>query len=193
MKKSQIPNKIKNYFLYVGNAYPHKNLERLIRAFNIVMSQYFDISLILVGREDYFYKHLKKKIKEMNLSDKVIFLENINDEELSNLYQNALALIIPSLTEGFGLPALEAMANKCLVMCSDIPSLREVCKDCAIYFNPYNIKDIAEKTKDVLDHSDDTYHYSDRKEKGFKRSKQFSWKKMAKETLAVYESVRGDL
>ncbi len=182
------------YFLYVGNAYPHKNLERLLEAFSVfchsgLVSESHDIKLILVVKDDYFYKRLKKKVEEENLSDKIIFKLNVADEELSNLYQNALALVLPSLMEGFGLPALEAMANKCLVLASDIPSLREVCGDAAIYFDPYNIKDIAKKMNEV--DSIDSSHYSDKKEKGLVRANFFSWEKMAKETLSLYESCVG--
>jgi glycosyltransferase involved in cell wall biosynthesis len=88
--------------------------------------------------------------------------------------------------EGFGLPALEAMANKCLVLASDIPSLKEVCGDAAIFFDPHSINDIAKKMNEV--YYNDAYHYSDKKEKGLGRSKFFSWRRMAKETLKVYNS-----
>ncbi len=176
-------SKIQNYFLYVGNAYPHKNLERLLEAFKALNS---DVSLVLIGKEDYFYKRLKNKIQTMGLSDKVTFLRNVGDEELSGLYRNAKALILPSLMEGFGLPALEAMANNCLVLASDIPALKEVCGDTAIYFNPYDINDMVEKMKEI--YSNDN---SGKKERGSERAKLFSWERMAKETLKVYESCVG--
>lgn len=191
--KSQIKNiKIQNksYFLYVGNAYPHKNLERLFQAFNFLIPQYPSIFLVLVGREDYFYKKLKEKAESMNLSSHVEFLGDAKDEELFQLYKNAKALVLPSLMEGFGLPALEAMANKCLVLCSDIPAFREICKDSAIYFDPKNIQNMSDQMKQVVNHSNDSYYYSDLKQKGLERSKQFSWEKMAKETLNVYNSFK---
>lgn len=172
----------KRYFLYVGNAYPHKNLDRLIEAFKILNN---DAKLVIVGKEDYFYKRLKKKAQDLRLSDKIIFLQNVSDEELSNLYQNAIALIMPSLMEGFGLPALEAMANKCLVLSSNIPALKEVCGDAAIYFDPHNVEDISEKMKRIC--SNDSNHRSEKIKMGLDRAKFFSWRKMAKETLAVYE------
>lgn len=170
------------YFLYVGNAYPHKNLERLLTAFKMLDS---NIKLVLVGKEDYFYKRLKQKVEKMKLLDKVIFLQNISDEELSNLYKNAIALISPSLMEGFGLPALEAMVSKCMVLASDIPSLREVCNDVAIYFDPNSVTELTQKMESVC--SNDSNHRSDKIKKGTERAKLFSWEKMAKETLAVYE------
>jgi glycosyltransferase involved in cell wall biosynthesis len=198
--KLQIPNNIQNtkYFLYVGNAFPHKNLNRLIEAFSILCHPELvsgsqlkgdsdlrqnDTKLVFVGKEDYFYKRLKEKVTLMKLSDKIIFLQNVSDEELSNLYRNALALIMPSLMEGFGLPALEAMANNCLVLASKIPALQEVCEDAAIYFDPHNINDIAEKMKDAA-----SCDNNERRKKGLDRSKFFSWEKMAKETLKVYSN-----
>lgn len=172
----------KRYFLYVGNAYPHKNLERLLEAFKLLNS---DISLVLVGKEDYFYKRLREKARRMGLSEKVIFLHNVSDEELLTLYKNALAFVTPSLMEGFGLPALEAMANNCLVLASNIPALREVCGDAAVYFDPYDIKDIAKKMETAC--FNDSNHQSRKKEEGLERTKLFSWRKMAEESLAVYE------
>lgn len=177
----------KRYFLYVGNAYPHKNLERLLEAFMLLRQN--DIKLVLVGKEDFFYKRLKEKVKNMGLEKSIEFLGEVSDQNLTNLYRNAKALIVPSLMEGFGLPALEAMANKCLVLASDVPSLREICKDTAIYFDPYNPKNIEEKMKDVC--FNNLNHFSNNIEKGFERAKLFSWQKMAKETLRLYESCVG--
>src|SRR5258708_15924599 len=133
------------YFLYVGNAYPHKNLERLVEAFSristnkdrmIANKKDLGIKLILVGKEDYFYKRLKEKVKLMNLHDKVVFDGHVSDGELSYLYFHTLAYISPSLMEGFGLPPLEALSHNCPVLVSDIPAFREVLSDAVIYFNP---------------------------------------------------------
>jgi glycosyltransferase involved in cell wall biosynthesis len=182
--KSQKVNIDGKYFLYVGNAFPHKNLDRLLeafRAFNV------DVNLVLVGKNNYFYNRLRNKAEKMNLIKKIIFLQNVSDEELANLYRNAVALVMPSLMEGFGLPALEAMTNKCLVLASDIPSLKEVCADCAVYFDPKNIKDMASKMQEAYS---DWASFNNKKEKGLARVKLFSWEKMAKETLEIYLSSR---
>jgi glycosyltransferase involved in cell wall biosynthesis len=191
--KSEIRNKVLNakYFLYVGNAFPHKNLDRLLEAFSVfcrpeLFSGSHNVKLILVGKEDYFYKRLKAKTQALKLSDRVTFLHGVSDEELSNLYKDALVLIVPSLMEGFGLPALEALANKCLVLSSDIPSSREVFGDAVIYFDPYSVKDIAEKLSEVF--NSDIDKHNDKKEKGLKTAANFSWEKTAKETLKIYES-----
>lgn len=179
-QKSVVRNK---YFLYVGNAFPHKNLNKLLEAFKALD---FDVKLVLVGKDDYFYKRLEDRVQEMNLSEKIIFLQDVKDEELSDLYKNAKALILPSLMEGFGLPALEAMRNSCLVLASKIPALQEICADAAIYFDPYDIKDITVKMKEACSNNN-----SDKKEKGLERAKLFSWSRMVKETSNIYEGCVG--
>lgn len=182
IKDNQNKNK---YFLYVGNAYPHKNLERLLKAFAQFAKDAPKVNLILVGKEDFFYTRLNKLRWELGLGSVVIFKHDVSDEELVSLYRHAIGLVQPSLMEGFGLPALEAMANNCVVLASDIPSLKEICQESAIYFDPMHIEAIAETMKKV-------YFYPKEFSKlhaiGLERVKQFSWQKMAKETLAVYEN-----
>jgi glycosyltransferase involved in cell wall biosynthesis len=174
------------YFLYVGNAYPHKNLDRLIKAFSLFRKeQSEDVQLLLVGKDDYFYKKLQEKLTNENYSG-IIIKNNAKDSELAAYYKNAIALIAPSLMEGFGLPVLEALSSKCLVLASSIASFREVAKDAAIYFNPNAVGDINEKIKyaaglDIRAKEKFVTH-------GFERSREFSWKRMALETLKVYES-----
>ena len=190
----QISNKSQNtkysilntkYFLFVGNVYPHKNVERMIKAFNIFLQYFPNTLLILVGKEDFFYKRLKETVNKMDLDKKIIFYGRASDEELGVLYKNAIAVVAPSLMEGFGLPALEAMTNRCLVLASSILSLKEVCREDAIYFDPYDIDDMAEKMKMAY------LKEYDKKiiERGFERSKEFSFRKMAQQTLKIYEMI----
>ncbi len=174
------------YFLYVGNAYPHKNLERLIKAFSVFRTgENMDVQLLLIGKDDYFYKKLHQKITKENYSG-IIIRNNVSDRELANYYRNAIALISPSLMEGFGLPVLEAMASSCLVVASEIPSFKEVCEDAGIYFSPYSVGDISEKMKYAYEL--DMQKKEKRLRLGFNRAQEFSWKRMAQETLKVYES-----
>lgn len=171
----------KEYFLYIGNAYPHKNLEFLLNTFKDLPS---DFKIILVGKKDYFYRRLEQKAKEMHLEEKIDFFGEASDSQLSSLYKEAKALIIPSFIEGFGLPALEAMANECLVIASDIPTLHEVGGDAAIYFNPNNIDDLTQKLNQVYFNT--ALYYSENIRRGLKRAREFSWKKTAEETLRIY-------
>lgn len=175
------------YFLYVGNAYPHKNLERLIEAFQLLIknSQYKDIKLILVGKKDYFSKLLENEIKNKKLHKNIIFTGFISDTDLKSLYQNAVALIAPALLEGFGLPPLEAMSSGCLVAASKIPVLLEVCGKAAIYFNPEDTENIRKILQKILKQSqEDRATYI---RLGREQSKIFSWSHMVKKTLQIYE------
>jgi len=183
-QKSVVGNqKYGKYFLYVGNAYPHKNLDRLVQAFkNLAGGSAGNLKLILVGEKDYFYQRLEAE----NQSDNIIFYGKVSDKELAGLYANAIALVAPSLMEGFGLPVLEAMSLNCLVVASDIPAFKEIAGENAIYFNPQDENDIYLKLKDVLENVE---KYKQAKiEAAFKRSQQFSWKKAAAQTLNIYES-----
>ncbi len=169
------------YFLYVGNAYPHKNLETLIQAF---MGLDNETKLLLVGKEDYFYKRLALKIQDANVKN-IEILHNVDDSSLHELYKNAIAVVAPSLMEGFGLVPLEAMANRCLVLVSDIPSHKEVCSDCALYFDPNSIDSLANLLGKVSDIN--FKHKSKYIDMGIKRINEFSWEKMAERTLKIYE------
>lgn len=166
------------YLLYVGNAYPHKNLERLILAFNKILKEEKDLKLILVGELDYFYKRLQK-ISSSN----VIFTDFVSDEELSNLYQNARLYIFPSLCEGFGLPPLEAMAYNLPVVSSNSSCLPEILGDAAVYFNAENIDDMVDKIKLVLNNEE---LQKELISKGREQIGKYSWEKMSKEILDVY-------
>lgn len=170
----------KDYFLYIGNAYPHKNLDRLLKAFKKIENP--NLKLILVGQKDYFYK----QFEAANESNNIIFYGKATDSELASLYANAIALVAPSLMEGFGLPVLEAMALKCLVVASDIPAFREIAGENAIYFNPNDENDIKTKLEDVLENSEK--YKMEKIAKAFEKSQQFSWEKAAEQTLNIYES-----
>lgn len=187
--ENNILNRIKSpYLFYVGNAYPHKNLYFLAKSFLSATSQLpEDLYLVLAGRKDYFYEQLEQKIKDLPNNEKIYLLGEVTDRELSLLYQNALVYVFPSLAEGFGLPGLEAMANNLPVLASEISPLPEVYGEAALYFNPKNENDLAEKIIKI---------YKDQKlresliAKGREQVKKYSWEKCAKETLAVYNSLK---
>jgi len=182
---SQI-NVKKPYLLYVGNAFPHKNLKRLIRAFKVVLSSKPSLKLALVGKIDDFYKSLQDLCQELKIEKNVIFVGRISDEDLKWLYQNALIYVFPSFLEGFGLPGLEAMENGLPVVSSDSSCLPEIYGDAALYFNPQNTEEMV---KAILELSNNK-ELRDRLIKGgYKRIKKFSWRKCAQETLEIYKSI----
>lgn len=172
----------KPYLLYVGNAYPHKNLEGLIKFFKKINLEY---QLVLVGKEDYFYKRLKQETKESKVKDKIIFTDFVSEKELADLYRNARLYVFPSFVEGFGLPGLEAMSYGLPVAASNSSCLPEIYGQAAVYFDPKNLEDMAEKIEKVL------FDENLRQEliiMGFEQIKKYSWRKCAEQTLAVYNN-----
>ena len=168
--------------IYTCSVYPHKNLEKLIGAVKLV-----GIDLVIASVRNVFVERLSRYVKSNDMEKSVHFLGFVSDHELTGLYKSAKAFVFPSLAEGFGLPGLEAMAAGCPVVCSDIPVFHEIYGDAAIYFDPNNARDIAEKINNVF-HSNDTYHHS-MVERGKEHAKKFSWRKMAQETLEVYKEI----
>lgn len=174
----------KPFLLYVGNAYPHKNLERMILAFGKLTTKYLlDYQLVIAGKKDSFHENLEEAVKEANLLDRVVFTGFVTDQELAGLYKNASLYVFPSLSEGFGLPPLEAMAHDLPVVSSNATCLPEVLGDAAEYFDPKSISDMAKTMLKVLS---DTELSSKLVKKGQKQIKKYNWRKTAKQTLEVY-------
>jgi glycosyltransferase involved in cell wall biosynthesis len=188
-----VPGKVKmpedppeKFIMYTGSAFPHKNLERLISAFCVLQEQHPDLKLVLVGKREYHSKQLQKWAKKQPCYEDIIFTGFVPDEELKWYYQNARAYVFPSLSEGFGLPGLEAMVHGCPVVSSDATCLPEVNGEGAHYFNPLDIQDMATKIDEVI--SSEPL----RKKliaKGYENAKRFSWKRMATQTLDVYNDI----
>lgn len=171
------------YFLHVGNVYPHKNMKILLQAFEKISDP--KVRLIIVGREDYFMKKLKKIVTQKKLHNRVIFKGYISDSDLSNMYAHAQATVVPSFMEGFSLPALEALQNKSVVLVSDIAVHREICKNAVTYFSPHNPNELYSLMLRVLAGKINTTLLESRSQKVLER---YSWRKAAIETLKVYES-----
>lgn len=174
------------FILYVGNAYPHKNLNNLLEAFKILNSQFSTLNLVIVCARDVFANRLEEKVAKLHLEKSVQMPGYIKPGDLSVIFKKAQAYISPTLSEGFGIPGLNAMASGLPVICSDIPILKEVYKDAAHYFNPKDPKDMAEKISQVLRDSKLSSRLS---QNGLKLAKTYSWSKMARQTLKIYESV----
>ncbi|HNX11086.1 MAG TPA: glycosyltransferase family 1 protein [bacterium] len=182
LQKYHIPA---NFLLYIGNAYPHKNLEGLLRAFKKLQEDYPQLSLVLVGKPDYFYERVQAYAQELGLSG-VIFPGYVPDQELELLYEKARAYIFPSFYEGFGLPPLEAMAKNCPVLSSDQSSLPEILGEAALYFDPRNIADMVKQAKLIL--SDEKLR-QDLIARGRERVKLYSWWNCAYQTVQVYQKI----
>jgi glycosyltransferase involved in cell wall biosynthesis len=181
-----------NFLLYVGNAYPHKNLDFLLNTFNHLRKERPELYLVLVGKNDFFYSKIKELARRLNLwqpnnsNNSVIFPGYVPDAQLEVLYQEARLYIFPSLYEGFGLPPLEAMAKSCPVLSSDRSSLPEVLGPAAVYFNPQDEKDALAKINLLLDNENIRQEYIN---KGLEQAKKYNWWECASETLNVYKQV----
>ncbi len=173
---------IKPYLLYIGNAYPHKNLERLAMAFSLLEKRGNSV-LVLVGKEDYFYVRLKKMIEQKKIKN-IIFTGYVPDEELELIERHAVAYVFPSLYEGFGLPPLEVMAKGVPVICSDHACMREILEKSAYFFDGKNEKSIAEAIKRIISNKELRKKMIAR---GYEQIQKYSWEKMAQETLKIYE------
>lgn len=176
---------IKPYLLYVGNAYPHKNLQGLVDAFAQVSSTFPDMQLALVGKEDFFYARLKAYSAKKNIAG-VHFLGFVSDQDLDVLYRFAQAYVFPSLYEGFGLPPLEAMAKGAVVVSSDHPCMQEILGEAALYADARNSKKFAEAIMQVLS---DNGLRMDMIGKGYQQIKKYSWDGMAKQTFEIYQKI----
>ncbi len=178
--------KTQKYLLYVGNAYPHKNLEKLLDAIKILTlnSQLSTLKLVIVCPRDIFWHRLDAQIKNRNLQSKVTLYGYLPTDNLVKLFKNAQAYVSSSLSEGFGLPGLNAFAAGIPVVASNIPTFQEIYGNAALYFNPKDKNDIAAQIKKLI--SDENLKEKLIK-KGKDQAKKYSWRQMAQKTLNVYQ------
>lgn len=182
------------FLLYVGGISPHKNLTRLVQAFETIARESPDIKLVLVGdfKDDPFfsaYPELKSIVAKLGLEARVIFTGFIPDLELARFYNAATLLVFPSLEEGFGLPAIEAMSCGTPVAASNCSSLPEVLGDAGCFFDPLDTENIAGTVLSILQ-NDDVRRTM--REKGLKRAERFLWKNAASDLLAVFNELVAD-
>ena len=174
------------YLLFVGNVKPHKNLTGLIDAFELVANK-IPHDLVIVGKKDGFITGDKLITSKANkLGARITFTGHVEDEILKRYFTQADAFIFPSLYEGFGLPPLEAMAAGCPVLVSSRASLPEVCGNAAIYFDPLDPVDIADKILKLLNDSllKETLIIA-----GKKRAREFTWEKCATKTSEIISRI----
>jgi len=174
------------YVLNHGGIDIRKNLDRLIRAFAKVVSQYPNLKLVITGENKTMRSELDKIVKDLGLENLVVFPGYVKEEILESLIKNASCICFPSLIEGFGMPVLEGFAFGVPVITSSTSSLSEIANGAAFLVNPENEEEIAlailkvvreKKTREELI------------KKGRERIKDFSWEKTAEEVLKVYREV----
>lgn len=164
------------YILAVSSMDPRKNFIRLVEAFDKIKDK--SVKLYIIGMS---FKAFNTPDLQKLIGENVHLPGYISDEKLQTMYQNALLSVYPSLYEGFGLPPLESMTYGCPAINSDIPALREVSQDAALYVDPYNVDDITQKIEQLLV---DEPLRKELQKKGLLQIKKYSWDKSAKQ---VYE------
>jgi len=176
----------KPYLLYVGSVYPHKNINRLVEAVKIARERLPELSLVVVCSRNVFWQRLKKVIHSIKADNYIQLTGFVPDEDLALLYQEATSFVFPSLMEGFGLPPLEAMASSCPVISSNATCLPEIYGQAALFFDPLNPEDMAKKIVTMVNDKKLQNQYRAR---GQKKVKEYSWGKMAQETLEGYQQI----
>jgi len=166
----------KDFLFTIGNFYPHKNIDKLIRAYAKVKS---DVLLILAGSGNLFSKRALDLIKELKQEKRIVLFKNPTLSDLVYLYKHGKALINPSISEGFGLPLVEAAYFGCPVIASDIPVFKEILEKEYISFDPLNGDDITQKIQAFL-HKKTVFNYT-------KINSKYSFETMTKETIEVYK------
>jgi len=173
----------KQFIMYVGRPMPHKNLERLVGAFKLLRAQRPDLILVLAGKKDVNYRRIEAAVQKAGIKN-VLFTDFVAEGQLRWLYENCSAYVFPSLSEGFGLPGLEAMAHGAAVVSSNATCLPEIYGDAAHYFDPLDVQAMADAINEVLSNKELRQSLI---EKGRAQVAKYSWRHMAEQTLAVYE------
>lgn len=178
----------KQFIMYVGRPTPHKNLERLVQAFALLQASQPDLYLVLAGKKDDNYRRIEATARQQGITN-IVLTDFVSDQQLRWLYEHCRAYIFPSLSEGFGLPGLEAMRHGAPVVSSNATCLPEVNGAAALYFDPLNIQEMADTINQVLeDESLRQKLITD----GRTHIATFSWQRMAEQTLDVYRQALND-
>jgi glycosyltransferase involved in cell wall biosynthesis len=178
----------KEFILCVGRALPHKNLKRLVDAFSIIRQSRSSLLLVFVGRLDKNYQLLQSYTNRRAIGG-IIFTDHISDGGLRWLYEHTQAYVFPSLSEGFGLPGLEAMVHGSPVVSSNTTCLPEIYGNAAHYFDPLDVRDMAAKISAVIDNESLRSQFI---KKGKAQAAKYSWPRLAGQTLDIYEKALKD-
>ncbi len=171
--------------LMVANLTPNKNCAVVVQAIAQLRRKGLDVSFVHAGKDHVGL--LKQSVAENNAESFVSSLGKVSDEELAELYQSCLTVIVPSLYEGFGMPAVEAQAMGAPLICSDRAALPEAAGDGALYFDPEDAVALADRIETVLGLSDTGRRTM--VEAGYDNVRQFSWAKTARDTMAVFDEL----
>jgi len=188
VKETALKYKIqKEFFLYVGNLKPHKNVLFLIEAYSqldkTIREQY---QLVIGSKKDKYFFSIYQRVQQLNLTEDVVFTDFIHEDDLPYLYNAATIFIFPSLYEGFGLPVLEAMACGTPVITSNVSSLPEVGGEATLLIDPRNGYDLKKSINRILN---DENLRNDLIQKGLERAKSFSIENMSQQILNILNNI----
>lgn len=167
------------YVMYTGSLYPHKNVTKVVDALGDIT----DVQLVISSARNVFSQRFWEYVCKVKMQDRVVMLGRVSDDDLVSLYKNSIALIQPSLSEGFGLTGLEAMATSTAVICSDLPVFREIYGNAPLFTDTTNSKKIAAAIEKL---QNDATLRKKAQVRGYEKASQYSWKKMALETYKIY-------
>ncbi len=174
------------YLLFVGNPKPHKNLDRVVRAFaRVVAADAFSGDLVCVGGRDQNQFRIANRARQIDIADRVRLLGHVPEEDLPALYQGATLFVYPTLYEGFGLPVAEAMASGVPVITSSTSSLKEISEGYAELVDPMDVDQLTRTIERCL--ADEGLRNRLRRA-GLERADTFRWRRTAEQTLEVYRS-----
>ncbi len=172
------------YFLYLGTLKPSKNIPFLIRSFSLFSQTNPKFQLVIAGKKGWLFDDIFATVKSARIENKVIFTDFITEEEKWSLYRQAFASVIPSLYEGFGIPALESMRADTPVICSRIPALAEVVGSNGVFFNPQKPPSLVAAFQKIISPKTRASQITH----GRQRSKIFSWENSAKKLVNLFQS-----
>jgi len=177
------------------NAINHHNKEKVILSdtpipdlINILYElrmRGFDYNLLVFSKREYGYQAAIQRVNELDIVDNVKFLGHISKEQLTKLYKESFIFVHLPLVETFGIPPLEAMACGCPVVCSDVGSITEIVDNCGIIKDKDDLVGLANVIEELLK-NEEVYEYF--VQRGLERSSQFTWDKMVRETIRIYDS-----
>lgn len=178
----------KRYLFFVGNAFPYKNVWRIVEAFRELKKDYPDLYLLLAGKKDAFYDEIEARCITEGISN-VHFLGFISDGEKRWALQNAEAFVTASVSEGFCMPILEAMIEGCPVISSNASCLPEVVGKAGLLFDPHSTTELVTTVKSLMS---DTSLCKELVEKGYSHAHSYSWERMVEQVHDIYMSANVD-
>ena len=183
-EKYQLPDR---YMSFIGNTDPRKNVHNVLHAYSIYLNHSKEkLPLVVLHLNEKRLMQLLKLLKIKNILPHIKILDYLDADDMPGFYAASEMFLFPSLREGFGMPILEAVACGTPVITSDVSSMPEVAGDAALLVDPFNADEIALNILYMEEHSE---HAEELREKGLKRSREFSWKKMTGKVLEIYKEL----